>query len=252
MTVVDDDGNKHEVPRQTAAMINDKDGKIYIDSKYFKLSSQARRDAVLQHEIGHTKFHSLNPKSNKMDKEMMSKEMMLSSFENQIKTINDQGYGYKESDPEFKELRKDILHDFEPLIKKYAGKIPNDNSGRQKIRAEARAILKKYEKSGHANTNEFEADRYSANKTSKKDIKSGVREYYKLQRKEDAKNISSYVNSNMETRKEEFFPRSKKEIREEGKRIRSYTNKTYQEDMNQRSKALNDKSLTVKQKQNYK
>lgn len=253
MTMIDDDGNEIDVDRTTMASLNDKNGKIYIDSKYFKLSSQARRDAVLHHEIAHTKFHSRNPESNKMDKEMMNKETIIRILEVGIEEKASM-HGIKKSDPEFNKFRKDQLRECEPLIKKYANNIPNDNSGRQKIRAEALSIFKKYDKGGHANISEFEADLYGANKTSKKSMKGAIRELDKLQRKEDAKQRSKGLNVLMQIRDSEYNPpdlRTKKGIRERVQKQKSTKNTSYQVDYNQRSKALNDKSLTQKQKQNY-
>lgn len=248
MIVRDANGNEQEVPRATASDLFDKNGKIYIDSKFFKIRSQSRRDAVLQHEIGHSKLHSANAESDKLDKEMMSKEVIV----NTLSSIIDQNidaYGFSDlyTASELKDLKKQAMYQLENNIKKYVNKIPNDTSGRQKLRAEVREILKKYQHGGHTNVNEFEADRYAANKTSKKDLKAGLRDASRQERKKIKKNVKSYENERMNDKEGS----SVKEIKRESKKIVADYNTKLQKDMDQRAKALNDKSLSQKQKQNY-
>ena len=107
---------------------------------------------------------------------------------------------------------------------------------RSKLRENAMQKLSKYQSknNAHANVAEFEADRYAANKAGSKNIKKGIREAYTRQ-KRDVKDTVNKMNLDNNTKKKAI----------------SETNKLSQDDMKRRSKALADKSLTQKEKDNY-
>ena len=58
------------------------DGRITIGKEYFsRIKNQKRRDAILNHEIGHAKFHSLFPeKQLKRDERKMTKKLSQTSL----------------------------------------------------------------------------------------------------------------------------------------------------------------------------
>lgn len=72
MQVKDSKGNQVTTIRQTAADLQNSDPVIHFDENFFKLKNPKRMDAILQHEIGHTKMHSLDTDSPHMDKSMIS------------------------------------------------------------------------------------------------------------------------------------------------------------------------------------
>lgn len=101
---------------------------------------------------------------------------------------------------------------------------------------------KKYAKGGHSNSDEFEADRYAANRTSEKDLKAGIRDIRKYHTSK--KGIDREINK---TRKQyisaglhHMAPVKSNEKRKEMKKV---TNKLDDIDYNSRSKALKDKEL---------
>lgn len=70
-------GKEYFEPRITMAANDTK--KITLGRSFFdSIKNQKRRDAILNHEIGHTKFHSTRPK-NKMSKEDREKTVKVAS-----------------------------------------------------------------------------------------------------------------------------------------------------------------------------
>ena len=127
-------------------------------------------------------------------------------------------------------------HELNRLRKEYRAGGMSENEVRSKLRENAMQKLSKYQSknNAHANVGEFEADRYAANKAGSKNVKKAVREAYTRQKRNDRDTVNKMnLDNNIK------------------KKAISETNKVYQDDMKRRSKALADKSLTQKEKDNY-
>lgn len=211
-----------KIQRQTSKVLFGNDRKILLDKNYFKLKgshNNERRDAVLQHEIGHSRLHSIDAdkdkRSTKVFKNVITKNtkdatgMDLSKINNYygISGHNIRKYNYDATG--IKDYAKDI------------------DRSKAKAREDAYSKAKKYEKDNkHANASEFEADRYAANRTSERAIKKGVNNMYRLSKQD--KSIKSAIGSG-----------NKDDIKEARKEL----NKGQAVDTKQRSKALKDKDL---------
>lgn len=258
--------------RQTSAEIDKDDPNIHLDKNFFKLKNDSRREAVLQHEVGHTKLHSLKGDNKKIDKSMKTNEFIDEFLSDSISYYVDQAK--KMGIPE-KEAKEQAQRDF----KSYAEKLYRDyqkgglskDEARKKLRESAISKLSKYKKSSnmHVNTREFEADRYAANKTSSSTLKKGLREYNKLNSKDidDPKYAKRRFKVALDSIDDlDCDEDVKKQARENTMKnkdtiintinntkstIKKEQNRQSNEDYNQRQKALKDKSLTQKEKDNY-
>lgn len=151
---------------------NNEPGEIILDKKYFKLkgsNNNERRDAILQHEIGHQ---------------------------------HDKNKYYQKDD---------------------------DN----KSRNNAHKIASKYNNE-YVNDDEFIADRYSANKTSESANKKALRNYVKLDKKDNNKQVHISIDKNGKLK-----IATPKEEKKEKHRYNTIT----QSMMKQRNKALKDNEL---------
>ena len=209
-----------------------KDSKINLDKNFFKLkgsNKNERRDAILQHEIGHQRLHNTNADNKTVDKKNRSMQV----YKNVIKgAAKDSGidvasdralslYGPAHS------IRKDI-YDQNGAASKYFKSTGSKDERKQ--RNDDLEKAKRFEKnSPHANASEFEADRYAANRTSERAIKKGIDNTYKLNRKNYDK---TYNDMTLGYGDED----SKKQYKKQ-------SNITADVDMRQRSKALKDKDL---------
>lgn len=210
------------MPRQTANAMYGDDRKIMLDKNYFKLKGShgnERRDAVLQHEIGHGRLHGSDSdndkKSTKVFKDTITKNTKDQQGIDLSKTKNFMGVSGHD-------LRKAIYDS--SGIKDYT---KNMDKSKVKDREAAYAKAKKYEKDGaHANASEFEADRYAANRTSERAVKKGVNNLYRLSKQD--KSITSSTGL-----------KNKDDIKSYRKEI----NNIQSTDTKQRSKALKDKDL---------
>ena len=273
MKVKDENNETSFQQRQTAAEIGVDDPTIHLDKNFFKLKNDKRREAVLQHEVGHTKLHSMKGNSDKIDKSMKTnkfiEEFLKDSIDNCINSAKQFGMSEEEAkkalyDNGFKQTAKKICKEYQN------GGLSKDET-RKKLRESAMAKLSKYKKSSndHINTREFEADRYAANKTSTSALKKGLRQYNKLTAKNiddskyakrnfkvalDKNKDSNYDDDVKEHVRKELMKKKKGIIEVTNKRksaIKKAQNISSAEDYNQRQKALKDKSLTQKEKDNY-
>lgn len=237
--------------RQTAAALGDPDRTIALDRSFFELKNNKRRDAILQHEVGHQKLHSIssddfdvfidtlvnNTVSQLGDIEQygLTIEDIRSEIIDQLKKNGVTGNNFKGTpDEKLKNLRSSIRKDLE---KKFVGKLHKNND--------------------HVNANEFEADRYAINKTSKNQLKKGLREAYKkigsdkgMKRQIDGVNEVSRKNSGM----------SKSEFNQSGMKVykdkelintaRKEQNKMGKEDYNQRVRAMNHSGIEKDKEKN--
>lgn len=208
------------VTRQTMADIGGENGDILIDKNFFKLKNDKRRDAVLQHEFGHTKLHPMNGESKTADPRTFSpKNKGISRrtiFNNGKKSLAE--FGYSMSDKNNRKMLNDTIDDQCKNSEKY--KERSDKNEYRKKREELLKHASKYVSKGssHANEQEFEADKYAANKAGTKNLKSGIREYTRMYKKDY----------------------KKAKIPKEA--IKDFNKETYT-DLKARSKALKDKKL---------
>lgn len=220
--------------RQTAANTYSKNGDIILDKNYFKLKNQKRRDAVLQHEVGHTKLHSVRGDSNVADPRSFSpknrgvarRNAYHASKEN-LESMGKETLKMFGIDPSSKSTRKMINDNLDDLMGK-SDKKYNERSKKNPYRKEREELLKQAGKyrnksNSHANEHEFEADRFAANRVGVKNVKAGVREYTNKNKK-TYKNMKGLSND------------QKKQL------IKNY-NKVNAIDQKARSKALKDKKL---------
>ena len=174
-----DGSEEMEVGRQLSADLNDKDSKINIDDKFFKMKGSRkgeRRDAVLQHEIGHQNLHNLNPDNKTVDKKNRDPEVHKSVIRGSVK--DSIGIDFAEGKTqEDHEARKELYDT--AGAKKYFEKSTKDKD-EKKYRRDSLNTAKKYETNkNHQNAAEFEADIYAANRTSEGALKRGLRDYSK-------------------------------------------------------------------------
>ena len=214
------DVSGYEVPRQTAADLNDEEGKINLDKNFFKLKGSnkgERRDAMLQHEIGHQKLHNMNPNNTMVEDKNRNMKVFKSTIKNMIKDQTDGivDISRKGSDDEKRtvhDVRKDIYDNYG--AKEYASSIRATKQERNQ-REKDHSAAKKFERPGiHMNAEEYEADRHAANRTSESATKKGIRDFYK----------NNY-----------------RDIKD--KNVRKYLKKVGTADTQQRSKALKDPDM---------
>lgn len=190
MTVRDKDGKSVGVSiRATSAELAQGDPIINIDRNFFKLKNSKRQDAILQHEIGHTKLHNVNPDNQHINSDAMSPIAYEQTFNTQYRNLKKQYGDFFTKEEMYKIVKESI-----PPKSAYVQKMRNSEL-EQKMRTEMINYAKKYEKtnkSEHANVDEFEADRYAANKTSAKDLKRAVREVSK--KASSTKNVRKTMN----------------------------------------------------------
>lgn len=157
------DGKKYNVDLSRSpetyhgSSLRDGRDSIKIGTEVFKIggkSGSRQRESILQHEIGHQNLHSVtNPDSNMVEDD-------IPGF------VRDNEFGKRK-------------------LEQIQIKSEEDSSSRKRTRSYAQ----KYDKShivDHANSKEFEADRYAANRTSEKDMLAALSQLYSRQLK-DAK-----------------------------------------------------------------
>lgn len=209
---------------------------IGLDKKFFNLKGShdsERRDAVLQHEIGHQKLHTVNSNGSKIDTKNRSQKMFRNTVDNSIK--NSLGVDLNTDANEAMRRSchgKSLIHRLsnqmsngqarEFIYKNISNEdefLANTSEEDQKRRDKDFETAKKYEKPecNHVKAEEFEADRYAANRTSKSAVKKALSNSNKLSKKESRKDLSE---------------KDKKKLSIEA-----------EEDYKQRSKALKDKDL---------
>lgn len=212
-------------PRQTCFAWTD-EGQIILDKKFFQLKDDKRRAAVLQHEVGHGKLHNITPGNKTADRSKISRTMIMDEIaeqEEELKNYYKQiGFSDKET-AKYVQMWKDGI---KPNIDGYL-KMSTASEVEDKIRASARAAARKYvpkhnpnlDKT-HTNANEFEADRYAANKVGERYIKRGVRETMKMASKpKEVKNMmnatgrASYANAKAAEKTSVFSPKDARGIK---------------------------------------
>lgn len=176
--------------RETEVDPND-NAKIILDKDFFKLKNGRRRNAVLQHEIAHSKLHTTkvpakNEKDAPIDKTKMSNEVL------KYKALRKGGQVYRD----YIRQGKSPSEAHKLAVKVASDECNNDNAKQyrelQKLNMSKDAIderentfkharkladdLNTKYKNGHLNGLEIEADRYAANKSNEREVKRGLRE----------------------------------------------------------------------------
>lgn len=164
-----------EIPRATCVGI---DGVIYLDKEFEDLKNNKRRTAILNHELGHIVLNHVGNSS-------AAKASSAEDFKNAIlrDLVNRKGYSHEKA----KNLIKN--KEYSELFDKVKERL--SSSEEAKLRDEAIKILSKYDKSitgeeSHANTKEFEADRYAINREGGEHLKRSLRELYNMPNKTKA------------------------------------------------------------------
>lgn len=175
--------NGQRIPRQISASLNG-DEKIILHDNFFKLKNDKRRDAILQHEIGHLKMHRIEPDQSNdqlFDRRFASKENIIAIYRT---LINQMGFSPEQSETVLNGLMND------PSVKKYINSkksdIPMQTARKDLLDALDRQLPKN---NSHLNITEIEADRYSANRTSPSQLKQAIRDVTR-HTKRDSKNIT--------------------------------------------------------------
>lgn len=269
--------NSKTVDRTICITTSGDESTVILTKDFFNLKNPKRSEAVLQHEVGHSKLHTMNPKNPHLNKEAFSKEV----YDDAINELFNECYNdfcerYKEYciknkiGPKYyhKIVDSKIVKAFIMKIiqktcpmSRFEAKKMDKNAIKSTVRSDMRKAFKEYEKKElckHANVDEFEADRYAANKTSAKDVKKGLAELYKKESKNDKEfRKASYEEISDEDLKK--FNKESRDINKEqekaGKKgrepqisredlINEYKhdfNKRASIDMKMRAKALKDK-----------
>lgn len=216
---------------------NAKDSKINIDKNFFKVKGShkgERRDAMLQHEIGHQNLHNAHAENKTVDKKNRTMEVYKNVTKGNVKDnsgadiSSDEDVGLITYDGKNAHEKRKEINDQGETAKHYAKKLGSKEERKQ--RNADLEVAKHYEKkSPHANAAEYEADRFAANRTSERAIKKGVRNAYKLARKDYDKTFDA-ITGGYGTKD------SRKEFKKD-------MNNTAEVDMRQRSKALKDDAM---------
>ena len=240
------------IQRQTAASLEE-NGIIIEPKSFFSLKNQKRRDAILQHEVGHLKLHNITANKEVIDGSVMTAKTIDSVLRNtildQIETLCTYG-GTTMSQKDKEDMIKDKMKELKSLKKKYIRNIPNTDKNKKRLRDEARDILQKYAKGQHANTTEFEADRYAENQVPGGHITKAARETYKYNKKHDKlMTLDEYrrMFNNLDPGNKENNKMATKVYHQ----MKSSRSKVEQNDMNRRSKALKDKEIRLNYKNIY-
>lgn len=173
------DGGELEADRQICADLSDKDSKINMDDRFFKIKGSRkgeRRDAILQHEIGHQNLHNLNPDNKTVDRKNRTPEVHKNVIKNSVKDAAGIDIS-KDSFMVNHNTRKEIND--QAGAKKYFEKSTKDKTEKKDRNASLNAAKKFENYKNHQNAAEFEADRYAANHTSEGALKRGLRDYSK-------------------------------------------------------------------------
>lgn len=219
-----------DIPRQN--MCNFDDGMVYIDPEILmKLKNKKRIDAVTYHEIGHSKFQGAHEdgKATALDADISKK--LVDSI------IKEFGKGYDKTI---------ILQTVNYYMKKYRHKIqnnPNQDDTIKELRREIIDKMKKYEKQGHTNFKEFEADKYALSKSDAKDLAKGIEEVGKKTIKREKKRIGLTDKEDKELRKTSNTKSFEQTIRKMQSDNFRASGKVIKDDIDIRKKVMKDKEI---------
>lgn len=275
-TITDKAGKKYHVDTRpdkdinTRAVTHSKDSHIDLDKNYFKIKGShkgERRDAILQHEIGHQNLHNWNYENKTVDNKNRSEAVFKRSVDKAVKNSTGKDFNsdediydiahsmYKNSDASihgyFDSLSpsklREVIYKQGFGAEKYKATIGSKED--EKRRDSDYQKAKKFEKGAarHTNANEFEADRFAANRTSERAIKKGLSNSYRISKKNNEKAVRkekardkswAYNNFDKDTAKHYSKSRSKKLDAD----LKNYK-KDVEIDKQQRAKVLKDPDM---------
>ena len=198
---------------------NFKTGKqtLNIGKEFTKLKNNKRRDALLNHEIGHAKLHNL-----------VDANATLNVKEQVIKdTIDSKNYG------------KAANYAFESGYKN-----AKDFTDKDKARLQNIKYFNENNKGEHSTPTEYEADTYARGKKNGDQLNRAIREGYKHIRKYDTDSIDKRAREDEKDLKDngKDVPKYSK-LRDKVKSENAKYSKAYDEDYKDRKKALADKRI---------
>ena len=254
-----------------------KNGALHLGPEFFALKDDKRRDAILKHELGHSKLHSTVAGYKYTDTSKISKEMVINEIDlccrlrrDAINKMNDGKDSYITND-----YIISIHENMRSNLSDYV-KCSTASEMQSKVRADARKAANKYIPKNiddgvdrtHANAMEFEADRYAANHSSERHLKRGLRDRNRIVSKPKnlERQLKKTAESNIRNQKafedEKVDPKtvkvSKSEVNKEYQNTNNPDGKSKKElqnslvrgqhkidtaDYNARTKALKDKDL---------
>ena len=167
------------IPRETISEVSDKNGTIHFSNSDFRLKPK-QLDSILQHEIGHTKMHYINPDTLVGNKQYASNS--VADVNSRI--MRDKLYNATRKQYELPDVKNALYDD------KY---FRNENEKIEKERRKNIAHMQKYVNCNNGATPlEFEADQYSMHKNGKSNLKRALRNKYKINKK---KNLNKKYNT---------------------------------------------------------
>ena len=235
------DGSEYKVIRKqpsTKAMTNNKrENVIEIDDEEFaSIKNNKRRDAVLQHEIGHLKHHKpTDPNSSFKRKNTIQKNSMYEG-------MRDGGYDVDSKSVENQVKTAATVSTAASYITSPPKKKDRETKEKNKVRDENLEKYEKYENRGtHANATEFEADAYASQHKNGDHIQKALRDIHKHAKK-DSNTINKKVTKELEYRKSQN-PDSKVSFEGLKKEYITSLNKGMVSDIQRRAKAAKDTTI---------
>lgn len=280
-TITDKQGKKYRVNMnadQTRAHTQRYDSHIDIGKDLYKLKGShkgERRDAALQHEIGHQNLHNIDPDNKTTDTKNRSNKF----FDTELARIAKNATGENINSNNIDTMRKIAhkltvksrtdLHDridemddpddvrdyIQDLYGKWQYFVKTGTDEEQDRRDKDFEKAKKFSKeskSDHATAIEFEADRFAANRTSERAVKKSIGEVKKNDRKEASKHFKKrtdaykgYLSDDVKSGRvsKEDAKDFRKAIEQDEKEDLKRNEEERKTDFEQRSKALKDKDL---------
>ena len=198
-TIIINDDSDDKIHRKRKLAYNPSKNTIVIDDIFFNnIKDQKRRDAILQHEVGHSELHNvfINGRTNSNNKII---EDVLSD---QLKDA-----GLNVDDPVLKSKIRLSAESIYRKINSGENRIKNPDA-RLYIRNEARKIMKK--ESEHESTDEYEADSYAVSPSGLKNFKKGFRDYNRKDNKKEKNDKENVKRINNENNRRMRFVSNKK------------------------------------------
>ena len=234
------DGDDVTFTRETGALYDG--GDIVFDMNELSKLKTKQADAVTHHEIAHIKFQGVNTDSDwnviDKDKSLSPKaveELITSSL---IDIIGQEPSRRLRNSREYKQIITDLRNRYMKKLKNN----PNRDKVLQDLRNDAIRAYKKFEKGGHTNWSEFEADRYAANKTSERDTIQGFKKSYKNFKKNEYKKYG--IDPKVESKRRLKYDKNGNPVYADEKQERYYDIKNIgTTDMSTREKVLKNPEL---------
>ena len=164
-----------------------------------KLSDPKDCDAILQHEFGHRKLHTIDIDGNVVDKKILD-DKLRNDIVKDILT----SYGIDPENPANGKERQ-IIREFNNYLKvpMSPDMIKNLDHKRLALRKKFRSDIQRYAVKGsmHLNRNEFEADQYAANKVGKDAVIHSLKLMDSLDKELNDKNTEAQLEEFKKTKK---------------------------------------------------